>query len=166
VKQPFWVDTSSLVEAHRRLYPLELYGEFWGFLAGKISDGSILAPKKVFEEICAGDDDHLKRFVQSREKELRVFPVAKVQDGFRIIADYVKATYPLRRWAEFLSGGDAWVIAYAMKIGGTVVTEESDSRKKKIRIPTVCRKFDVKFTDINGMLKHFGAAFARRQGAR
>ena len=163
--QPFWMDTSSLVEAHRRVYPPDRYGDFWSFLAKQISEGSICAPQQVYEEILKGeDDDRLRRFTISRRTELCILPTRTVQIGYRIIADYIKATYPYHQWSDFL-GTDAWVIAFAMKIGGTVITAESKIRRKKIKIPEICEKFVVNCKNIDWMVQHFGVTFKRGQGA-
>jgi hypothetical protein len=134
---PFWVDASSLVEAHRRKYRDKRH-EFWGFLSSKVTDGSVCSPMQVYEELLKGKaGDYLINFGKSRPG-MKVFANRSIFDAYRVIAGHVAATYEPKRWEEFLGGGDAWVIAFAMRMGGTVVTEESASRKKKIRIPPVC----------------------------
>jgi hypothetical protein len=157
------MDTSAFVEARRRLYPASNL-PFWGFLAKHIEAGSICSPTQVFKEVCEGTD-WLKEFVKARPGGLNIKTERRIQDGMRVVADHVKSQYPLRRWSDFLSGGDAWVIACALKIVGTVVTEESAHLKKKIRIPVVCERLVVRHTDIEGMLSHFGESFRRAAGA-
>ena len=45
------------------------------------------------------------------------------------------------------TSADPWVIASAWFVGGTVITHESTSRRRKIRIPVVCQHFGVPFTE-------------------
>jgi hypothetical protein len=70
-------------------------------------------------------------------------------------------TYPRNKSEEFLSGSDPWVIAYALRHAGTVVTQESSSRKRKVRIPVVCQEFNVRCIDTFEMLKLMKASFAK-----
>jgi len=55
------------------------------------------------------------------------------------------------------TSADPWVIASAWFVGGTVITHESTSRRRKIRIPVVCQHFGVPFTDIVAVLDHYNA---------
>lgn len=165
IAPPFWLDTSSLVEAHRRKFRDKRH-HFWGLLSSKVDDGTVCSPLQVYEELLKGKaGDHLINFGKSRPG-MKVFGNRSVQDGYRVVAEHVKASYDARKWGEFLAGGDAWVIAFAMKVGGTVVTEESSSRKKKIRIPLVCEALVVNLTDIAGMLNYFGNPFGRIRASR
>lgn len=80
-----------------------------------------------------------------------------MQDCYRDIANYIVANFSREKAEDFLSGADPWVIASAWYVGGTVVTHESSSRKRKIRIPVICQHFGVPFTDIVAVLDHFNA---------
>jgi hypothetical protein len=40
-------------------------------------------------------------------------------------------------------------------MGGTIITGESKSRKKKIRVPTICDQFGVQYAEIWAMVQHF-----------
>ena len=164
IAPPFWLDTSSLVEAHRRKYRNKAH-EFWGLLSSKIAEGSVCSPLQVYEELLKGEaGDHLIKFGKSRPG-MQIFGNRAVQDAYRVVTGHIAATYEAKKWSEFLGGGDAWVIAFAMSLGGTVVTEESSSRKKKIRIPVVCGDLVVSFTDIAGMLNYFGNPLGKGQAA-
>lgn len=153
----FWIDASSLVEAHRRMYPPEKKPEFWAFMGEQIENGTVCSTKKVYDELLKGQD-YLKTWSKSR-RGLCKRPLRDVQDAYRRVADFARANHPMRLWDEFLAGGDAWIIASALAHGGTVVTEESTSRNGKIRIPGMCKNFDVRCTNILGMLAELEAPF-------
>ena len=72
------------------------------------------------------------------------------------IADFVQSNYKRNQYEEFLVGADPWLIATAKCMGGTVITGESKSRKRKIRIPTICAEFGVPSAEIWAMVQHFG----------
>lgn len=157
-KRPFWLDASSLIQASRHRYPPKTAGYFWSFLGGEITKGSVCAPRQVFQEIADGDD-YLKRWTHNRRAALCTATGKQVQDEYKKIAHYVRQSYAVPWIEEFLDGGDAWVIACAMASGGTVVTEESTSRKDKIRIPVICQHFQHKWTDTDGLLLDLNASF-------
>lgn len=156
LKPPFWLDANIYIECKNRWYKFDRVPKFWAFLSARIEDGSILSPKAVYDELVEYGDQ-LSKWVKSRKNGIGVPPVNGVQDRYREISDYVMTSFPREKAEEFLSDADPWVIASAWHIGGTVVTHESTSRKRKIRIPVVCQKFGVPFTDIVAVLDHFDA---------
>jgi hypothetical protein len=139
------------------MYPSDKRPEFWAFIAEQIENGTVGSTKKVYDELLKGQD-YLKTWTKSR-KALCKRPSRAVQDAYRRIADFARANYPMRLWDEFLDGGDAWIIASALSEGGGVVTEESTWRNGKIRIPSVCKSFDVRCTNVVGMLAELEAPF-------
>jgi hypothetical protein len=159
VKSPFWLDTNVYVEAKNRYYTFERVPKFWSFLSGKLDDGSICSPKNVYDEL-VNYHDQLAQWVKARKsKGLCVKTDGPVQKHLAAIAEHVVAQYPRFKSQEFLSGADAWVVACALHFGGTVVTQESTSRRKKIRIPIVCQHFNVTCIDTFKMLDWFNARF-------
>jgi hypothetical protein len=156
VKTPFWLDTNVFVEAKNRHYPFERVPKFWSFLSQEIEIGS---PKYVYDELMSYKDQ-LTAWVKARKsKGLCVALDGKVQSKMNEIADHVASKYSRHKAGEFLSAADPWVIACAMHIGGTVVTQESTSRRTKVRIPTVCQHFDVACIDTFKMLDWFNPKF-------
>ena len=159
LNQPFWLDANVFIEAKNRWYPFDRVPKFWAFLAAEIDAGSISCPKYVYDEIMQGKDQ-LAVWIRARKsKGLCIKADADVQVEYRKIVAYVSSKYPRNQYEEFLSGADPWLIAAAMRFGGTVVSQESTSRKSKIRIPTICGVFSVPCTDTPGMLDHFKPTF-------
>jgi hypothetical protein len=156
---PFWLDANVFVEAKNRYYKFERVPKFWSFLSAQIQVGSICSPKAVYDELMPYRDQ-LSAWVKTRKaKGLCVNPNDDIQSHFSRVANHVATKYPRHRSEEFLSGADPWVIAYSLHFGGTVVTQESTSRRKKVRIPTVCIEFDVRCIDTFEMLDWFKAKF-------
>jgi hypothetical protein len=161
--KPFWLDANVLIEAQNRWYPFELVPKFWGLLSEEIESGSICCPKAVFDEIVPRKDqldnrvkDQLSVWVKTRKDDgLCVPPTDAIQAQFKLIADHVVANFSRHHYEEFLTVADPWLIATAKVIGGTVVTGESESRKKKIRIPSICRAFAIPCIDLPTMVRHF-----------
>jgi predicted nucleic acid-binding protein len=156
---PFWLDTNVFVEAKNRWYRFEIFPKFWDFLSEEIDNGSICSPKFVYDEIMKGKDKLTEWIRVRKNKGVCISADANVQLEYRKIAAHVLAKYPRNQYEEFLAGADGWLIATAIRFGGTVVTQESHSRKKKIRIPTICAAFNVQNTDIPGLLDHFKPKF-------
>ena len=151
---PFWLDSNSLIEAKDRWYPFELVPKFWEKLACGIENGSIICSHAVYRELTVGND-HLADFVRNRKVYLNVPPDDCTFREMTKISDHVGGKYPRHQSEEFLTGADPWVIATAKCRGGTVITGESKSRKKKVRIPIICDQFEVPFAEIWAMVQHF-----------
>ena len=85
-----------------------------------------------------------------------VVPKRDVQNTYGHIADYTMQKYSQRRAkaADFLSGGDGWIIAHAQCDGGTVVSHESRVDKSSMtpKIPNVCTDFGVPCIGLAQML--------------
>jgi hypothetical protein len=143
---PYLVDSNFFIEAHRRSYPLDVFHSFWDKVAA-------LAVQK---KICS--IDRVKAEIFENEDELKVWCKAKLPEDFWLNSSSTVLTkYPeVINWAvlklgspysqnaldEFLHAeeADAWLVAFAMDHGITVVTNEvaAPDSKKKIKIPDAC----------------------------
>ena len=160
MKSPFWLDTNVYVEAKNRYYTFDRVPKFWSFLSSKLDDGSICSPKNVYDELVPYRDQ-LAAWAKARKARGLCVKTTDRQIQIHVgeIADHVNARYERYKAQEFLVGADPWVIACALHVGGTVVTIESTSRRKKIRIPAVCQHFNVVCIDTFKMLEWFNAKF-------
>jgi hypothetical protein len=63
--------------------------------------------------------------------------------------------------AKFATAADGWLIAYAKAKNCVVVTHEvlAVDAKNKVKIPNVCKAFDVPFVDTFEMLRKLGVRF-------
>jgi hypothetical protein len=156
-----WLDSSVLIEAHNRTYPIGTFDSFWEWLAGEVQAGNIVCPRRVYQEIAETEyQDALAQWMKARKSKGLCIPATKsVQVRVREVTAYVFGKYEHVHAWDFSKGADPWLIAHAIDDKGIVVTKESDAHpnSKKARIPDVCDHFNVKCMDTLGMLKHLGA---------
>lgn len=151
----FWIDTCAFVEAKNRWYKPTLAPKFWGILSKQAEAKQIGCPAQVYKELIVGTD-YLAKWIKNRKSDICYQETDEVQAKFTMIADHVKDTYLQHQAETFLADGDPWLIAIAMAKGGTVITGENLLKRGKIKIPTICAKFNVTYADIPKMLEYFG----------
>jgi hypothetical protein len=159
--QSFWLDSDVFIQAKRIYYPFDIFPGFWAFLDRQIEAQTIKSPYEVFIELCRYGDQLSDWARGHRDRGFFREPDDAVQQNFTDIADYVQDTYEEAFASKFLSDADPWVIAHAKTDGGTVVTIEKivGQDSKRVKIPNVCREFDVPFIDTFEMLRELGASF-------
>ena len=160
----YLLDANVFIEAARRYYAFDLVPAFWDSLVGYADDGVIASIDRVKVELLMGKDDLAKwakssfanAFLSTDEEEtIEAYgSVMKWVQGQGQFFDAAKA--------EFASGADGWLVAYAAARGVIVVTHEelaADARKK-VPIPNVCQALDVRYVDTFRMLRELGVRFA------
>jgi hypothetical protein len=153
----YWLDADVFIQASRKWYKFERVPEFWGFIDKQLQAGAIRCPQAIFDDIVKGTDQ-LAQWVKSRKQNGLCVPLSDgVFAAYAVVANHIDASIHRQyQKDEFLSASDGWLIAYAMDSNATVVTQESSSRKRKIRIPTVCSDLKVGYTDTFKMLDDLG----------
>lgn len=87
----------------------------------------------------------------------------EVQDCYAKVAEYIDSLpdtpYNQNKKDDFLDGADPMLIAYAMKHGNVLVTDEkfNPSAHKKIYLPNVANHFGVECTDIFDVMRYLKA---------
>jgi hypothetical protein len=164
----FWLDADVLIQSKNGLYSFEIAPPFWSFLDEQAEIGTIRSSTKIYDEIVKREDkgDKLSLWVKHRRTSgMFVEPQRSVQDVYRQIADYTIEKYSKRqpKVAEFLSGGDGWIIAHAKTDKGTVVSHESRVDKSSMtpKIPNVCTAFDVPCIGLAALLTTLGFRFGK-----
>ena len=156
----YWLDADVYIQAKNGPYKFARVPKFWSFISEQLEKETIKSPQVVYGEIAEGKDDLANWFKPRRRKGLCVPASEKVQEYYGQIAAYVAQHYKPHQAAEFLKGGDGWVIAHALESGGVVVTQESArSRKNKVKIPTICKAFGVRCINTYTMLDELKARF-------
>jgi hypothetical protein len=153
----YWLDADVFIQASRKWYKFDSVPRFWVFMDEQLEAGTIRCPKLVFDDLIKGTD-HLATWVKARKQNGLCVPLSEdVFTEYNKIVDYINESGHLPHQAnEFYAASDGWLIAYAMAHHGIVVTQESSSRKKKIRIPTVCTNFRIRHVDTPRMLDELG----------
>jgi Domain of unknown function (DUF4411) len=157
----YWLDSNIFIESKTGAYAFDIAPGFWTLLETRATDGVLAIPTIVYDEIADQRDDQLSDWLKERKSIFAVSADAAVQANFTRVADYVNQTYNTNQAALFLGKADAWLIAYAMAHGGSVVTLETKvvSTSTKAKIPNVCDHFAVSSIDRNELLRALGASF-------
>ena len=159
----FLVDSSVFIEAYRRYYGLDICPGFWDCLLHHCRDQRLLSIDRVREELKQGggplaDWTNLTAsglFASSRE------PPVVTEYGSVMAWVYGSSQFLGQAKADFASGADGWLVAYARVHGRTLVTQEvyNPSIKKRVPLPNVCREFGVDTTHTFRLLRVLDVAF-------
>lgn len=151
---PFSLDTSGILDAWVRHYPLDVFPTIWSHMDVSAKNGEVFVIEEVLREL-ERKDDGIHKWI--KEREAMVVPIdAEVQEYVvEIMSKYSRLVDSKKN----RSVGDPWVIALAQARGFTVVTgEKSTGTLLKPKIPDVCRDLGVPCIEI--------VDFFRRQGWR
>jgi uncharacterized protein DUF4411 len=153
------LDANVFIEAAKRYYAFDLVPAFWEHLVTRGNSGHLCTIDRIADEI--KEDGLLKAWFdgqfagcvrQSGTEEALVQYATLMQwsQGDTTFTDAAKA--------EFAAVADAWLIAYAKAVGGTVVTHETyDANiRRRIKIPNACRQLGVQCVDTFAMLRTLG----------
>jgi len=158
----YFLDSNVLIEAKNGPYGFDIAKPFWNWLEEQFLKKTVILSKLVYDELVDGNDelsDWIKQFSHSGAV---IVPNKDTQNAYQKIADYVIQNYPNHHVNSFLSRADAWVIAHASVDNATVVTHEAlvDSASKKIKIPNICKYFNVDYDNLYKMMRNLGFSFA------
>lgn len=152
---PYVFDTSALVGAWRRKYPLEIFPSLWENLDRLGQSGQLFVPEEVLGEL-ERQDDELMMWVKERATYLVVPTSRAVMLGARaILADHPR----LSMVGTGRGRADPFVIAEAQARGCPVVTEEQGGSAAKPRIPYVCSQYQVDTVAILDVIRAEGWTF-------
>jgi hypothetical protein len=151
----FWLDSDTLMRAKNQAYAFDIAPGFWEIVKRNAKSGKLASSTLVYDEIARGGDELTDWANGERGTKLFVEPNEKTQGLMNEIADWVQKNYETQQAGFFLRGADPWVIAAAMNDSGVVVTHEAlvGPDSKRVKIPNVCLKFGIKYTDCYGMLR-------------
>jgi len=142
----YMLDANVLIDANRDYYPLGRVPEFWGWLVDRATDQRVKVPLEMYEEILAGRDDDLTRWLKDNRDVL----LLGEQVNRALVARVTDQGYAPDLSDEEVErvGRDPFLIAYALADPArrTVVTTEVSKPKKKRanrHIPDVCDDLDV-----------------------
>ena len=161
VRMPkYCLDSDIFIRAKNGPYGFDIVPGFWKWLDLQIEAGTIFSPDSVYDEL-KDRGDELSRWIRDRKNSSFFMKDEDVQPTFRLIADYVNQNFPLHNASKFLAGADPWLIAHAKDKNAIVVTHEQlvGANSQQVKIPNVCRHFDVNFTDPYKMLRTLNARF-------
>jgi hypothetical protein len=158
----YLLDTNVFVTPKQTYYGFDLVPGFWVSLITAHANLTVHFVRAVYLEL-QGYIDELSEWAKvTAPRSLFVEPDEQTVAAIAAIVEWAKAqtfTEPAQR--EFQASADLELIATAYAMGKTVVTLETSSpeSKKSIKIPDVCRAFNIKYTDPFTMLRQLGVSF-------
>lgn len=154
----YLLDTNSFITPKNLYYPFSVCPAFWDCLVRANEEGRVASIEMVLQELLKGEDE-LASWARQRGRSFFLAPDDAVQSAFQEIAAWIRSNFEDAHTKDFLSGADGWLIAHAKAHHWTVVTLEVSRKGKKIKIPDVCRSFQVPCINLFEMLKALGAKF-------
>lgn len=160
----YCLDSNTFIEASRRYYALNTFPIYWDWLLSKKDIiGSI---DHVYDELTSfkSDKDELINWVKSHKDDIfDSSNTVDIQTTYAAIINslYQNQTYNTVNRDNFISGADPWLIAYASVNNCILVTHEelAPLNSKKVKIPNICKEFDVEYMNTFEMLRREQALF-------
>ena len=142
----YLLDANVLIDANRDYYPLGRVPEFWNWLVDRATKQEVKIPLEMYEEILAGKDDALTRWLKDNRNVL----LLDENVDETLIARVTDLGYAPDLSDEEVErvGRDPFLIAYALSDPAqrTVVTTEVSKPKKQRanrHLPDVCNDLGV-----------------------
>lgn len=162
----YLIDSDVLITAKNRYYAFPICPGFWDSILHGHSCGYLHSIDRVRQELLnGGKDDDLVHWVgQSVPASFFL-----ASDSGEVVAAYTKVMlwvtrhpqYQAEAKANFASGADGWLVAHGAVTGQTIVTNEQPrpESRRMIKLPDVCRQFNVQFEDTFAMLHRLGVQY-------
>jgi len=154
---PFILDANVFIQAHRFYYAFDICPGFWKAIIKNFQNGEYFSLDKVKDELKG--KDALWNWIKSQLPSdfFKSTSDAFVQQSFGKLMQWAQTQTQFTDAArtEFASVADAWIVAYGMSKGGTVVTQETlkVEAKARIPIPNACVAYGVPFCGTYEMLR-------------
>lgn len=165
-EKQYIVDSDVLITAKNLYYAFQICPGFWDSLLHFHSEGRVFSIDRVKSELLAG----------RKTEDLVLWVKNEVPDSFFLDMDgedEASAYGDIMLWvqrsaqffdnakAQFATGADGWLVAYAKVHDAIVLTNEQFRAdvKNRVPIPNVCKQFDVPYVDTFAALKDLSARF-------
>lgn len=146
----YLADSDVFITAKNLYYSFDICPGFWKSIVHHNEHERVFSTDKIRSELLAGDqEEKLVKWIKKDVPRDFFLPVndAQVYRSYEEIMMWVQdhpeySELAKRRFAE---GADGWLIACAIVVDYTVVTNERSAprSKRSIKIPDVCNKFEV-----------------------
>jgi hypothetical protein len=148
MKALYCLDTSSVVAAWDERYPPDNFPRFWTLLDGALTQGLILVPEAVVDEL-----EKKSRDAAAWVKQ-RTGAVVAYENEIQVRARAILADHPKLVMARKIAfAADPFVIATALIKGVAVVTEEGHGSLARPHIPDVCGAVNVQCINLLGVIR-------------
>ena len=151
------LDSDVFIQANRLYYAFDIAPLFWDSLVFHAQNGSVITIDRVKMELDRGQDDlsiwikeYLLDAVHSTDEQ-------EVIINYQHIMEWIQENDQYNETAKitFAQSADGWLIAFAKTYDCIVVTQEvsAPESKNKIKIPDICKQFQVLCIDTFEMLR-------------
>lgn len=149
----YCIDTSTIIDAGERYYPIDIFPAFWDRLDTLIQAGRLKAPQTLIDELEA-KDDAWREWVYSR-KDTMIWPI---DDAIQTAMTQVMPIYAATVTNLNSIKGDPFFIAAAIAKNSTLITSEKTIRGN-IKIPRICDQLGVKWSPMLDVVRSEGWRF-------
>ena len=156
-KPVYLMDSNSFIEPFTGYYSLEYVPGFWNALIREHQKGNIFTISAIRNELLRREDglqqwfesDLPKPFIREEDEQTE-----KIYKSIVSWAHNHPVFSPVNK-QKFAGGADGLLVAYAKAHGMVVVTQEKEVgiESKQIKIPNVCKQFDVPYVNVVEMLQ-------------
>lgn len=158
----YLLDANTYIQAKNYHYQMGFCPAYWDFLHQQFETGMLASVSQVYDEL-RGQNDELATWAEAHKQHFHLLTSKELQAKFSLIANHVMSL-PNKAAASvstFLAGADPWLIAVASLTNETVVTHEKSvaDNSRKIKIPNICRDFNVSCIDPFKLLSELKAQF-------
>lgn len=160
-------DANCFIEPHRKSYPIDIAPSFWMKIKELANLNTIASIDKVHDELFENDDE-LTNWINSNlfASFFKDTSDDEVLSNYRKVVKWANSKsdqYLQKAIDEFLEyeRADAWLVAFGMTTGCTIITYEvsAPDSKNSIKLPDACGQFDVHSMNIIEMLRELEESF-------
>lgn len=163
----YLLDANTFIEAKNRYYHMQICPAYWDWIDLQVGEGQIASIDFIQRELLDGKDQ-LSDWVKDRNHLFLATSDEETQAQFGKVAEGVMSLDHMKDGAreEFLDCADPWLVAKAATEPETVVvTHETydPNIRKKIKLPNICRDFEVPYINTFELLRILEAEFVLAQ---
>ena len=157
----YLLDSDVFIDAKNRHYGFDIVPAFWDWLSQAHADDRVFTVEHCAQEVIAGGDE-LADWMKAQAPTFAIKPSPADQPALQTVSRWApSAGYRQGAVAEFLAAGDYFLVAQALSLGYTVVTQEEPAplSQKRIKIPDACKAVGVPWMSPFRLLRIEGARF-------
>lgn len=160
----YLLDANILIEAHRKYYPFDFCPGFWEWVEVKHKQETVFSIDAVHKEL-TGSEDRVSNWAKGMNVSGFFLSTNnnETEASMKDICDWAEEkenSFQPRALDEFYGSADLVLIAHAKAHRHVVVTNEADrDTKNKVKIPKVCKAFNVTYINTFQLLRSEDARF-------
>ncbi len=157
----YLIDSDVFIDAKNRHYAFDIVPAFWDWLVQAHQAGIVFTVQRVADEVLAGGDE-LASWMKAQPPSFRLAVGPDDHVALAAVVSWVNAAgYTSAAVSTFLAAGDYFLVAQAISLGYTVVTQETSDpvSKKRVKIPDACKAMQVPWMTPFKMLSTENARF-------